>query len=110
MATFEFRSYTLDLAIAGQQFQINCVPELVKTLTARQAELVKLAEQLSAGEKSNSDAIELCLEVLDDLLGPAASDSIFGGRAPTLTDCSDVLRFVIGEITEFVKKQEPPEV
>ena len=109
MATFEFVDYTLDLTIAGQQFQVNCVSELVETLQGHQTNLVKLAEELSEGTKSNFDAIELCKGITDDILGPSAFGRIFAEREPTLTDCSDVLRFVIGEVGAFIGKQEPPE-
>jgi len=100
MSTFEFRNYTLDLNIAGNPFTVNCVAELVKTVQAHQEALATLAAQISDGAKTSADAIALCKEILGDILGADAFDRIFVDREPRPTDVSDVLRFVIGEITE----------
>jgi len=100
MAVFEFGDYTLELAIAGEQFTVNCVAELAETMQWHQEALVTLAGEISGGAKTSSDAVGLCKEILDDILGEGAFGRIFAERAPTLTDCTDVLRFVLGEIGE----------
>ncbi|MCL2588373.1 MAG: hypothetical protein FWD84_03085 [Oscillospiraceae bacterium] len=110
MSTFTFKNYTLDLTIAGALFQVNCVAELADKVAAHQMNLTGLAAQISEGTKTGGDAVELCKEITDDILGDDAFDSIFTEKEPTLTDCADVLQFVIGEITEFVRNEKPPEV
>ena len=102
--------YTLDLTIAGEHFQVNCVFDLMESLQAHQINLAKLVKDISGGTKRIFDAIELCKEITGDILGPFAFERIFAEREPTLTDCSDMLRFVIEEITKFVQKQKPAEV
>ena len=106
MSGFEFGDYSLELNVAGERFTVNCVAELADTMQAHQVNLVGLVEQLSGGTKTSADAIALCAEIIDDMLGAAAFERIFADREPTLTDCSDVLRFVIGEITEKVRQTQ----
>ena len=105
MKTFEFKDYTLDLSVAEQEFQVHCDLDLAEKIQPHHKALVKLGEQILAEEKTSADAIVLCEEILDDILGDGAFDRIFVDREPTLTDVSDVLRFVIGEITEFMQKK-----
>jgi len=102
MATFEFGDYTLALKIAGEPFTVNCVAELAEAAQMHQKALTQLAEEISVGTKSCFDAVGLCKTITDDILGAGAFGRIFADREPTLTDCSDVLRFVIGEIVERV--------
>jgi len=107
--TFEFRNYTLDLNIAGNPFTVNCVAELIEAVQAHQGALAQLATQISDGTKTSADAITLCKEILADILGESAFDRIFADREPTLTDVSDVLRFVIGQITERIRQGQQGE-
>jgi len=88
---------------------VNCVAELVEAIQAHQSALVALAEEIKAGTKNSFDAVTLCKEILDDILGASAFDRIFADKAPTLTDCSDVLRFVIGEITARIQRGQEEE-
>jgi len=85
-------------------FTVNCVAELAESMQTHQAALVTLAKEIKSGVKNSFDAITLCKEILDDILGELAFDRIFAGKEPSLTDCSDVLRFLIGEITERVRR------
>ena len=105
MNKFEFRNYTLDLNIAGVKFSVNCAAELMENLEAHQAELRLLADEMVAGEKTSFDAISCCKAILEDLLGETAFTRIFAGREATLTNISDVLRFVVGEITMFLQNE-----
>mgnify|MGYP000032092673 CR=1 FL=1 len=107
MPVFEFKDYNLDLTIAGNEFTVNCVAELADKVREHRDTLANLANELRAGKKTSADAIDLCREIIDDILGDSAFDSIFKGRTPTVTDCSDVLLFTIGAITDQFKKQTP---
>lgn len=107
MPVFEFRDYTLALTIAGNDFNVNCVSELADKVQGHKKTLSELAGQITAGEKTSDDAVDVCRQITDDILGAGAFESVFKGRTPTVTDCSDVLLFVVGEITEQFKKQNP---
>ena len=104
MSTFEFKDYTLALTIADKQFVVNCVAELVENMQVHQDALVELSAHINEGSKNSFDAVTLCKEILDDILGENAFAHIFADKEPTLTDCSDVLKFVIGEIAEFMQQ------
>ena len=108
MKTFEFKNYTLDLKIAGASFQIDCTSELADKMQAHKTALESLMEQMQAEEKDSADAVELCREILNDTLGAEAFERIFAERRPTLTDCSDVLQFVVGEVVTFTKQGVKP--
>jgi len=105
MSTFEFKDYHLALTIAGKPFTVNCVAELVETMQVHQDALVELAAHINEGIKNSFDAVTLCKEILDDILGEHAFADIFTDKEPTLTDCSDVLKFVIEEITKFMQQE-----
>lgn len=106
MLIFEFNDYALDLSIAGNEFRINCTAELGDKAQKHKDALSALAVELRDGKKTPDDAIDLCREIIDDLLGEAAFGTIFERRTPNVTDCSDVLLFTIGAITEQFKQQK----
>ena len=107
MPTFEFKNYFLDLKIAGNDYRVNCVTELADKVRANKEKLAELTKQINAGTKTGDDAIVACQEIIDDILGAGAVKNIFRGRKATMTDCSDVLLFIVGEMTEQYKKQNP---
>ena len=107
MKTFEFKDRNLDLTIAGQHFRVNCVSEIADKIRDHQPTLATLGEGIRAGTKTNDDAVEICQEITDEILGSGAFETIFQGRTPTVTDCSDVLNFTIGALTEHFKSVQP---
>ena len=104
MPTFEFKDHRLDLTIAGNAFTVNCITDLADKSRRHRDTLVKLGAEIAEGRKTNDDAINACEEITDDILGAGAFAAIFKGRTPNVTDCSDVLLFVMREITEYFKK------
>jgi len=104
MLTFEFRDRVLDLNISGNDFKVNCDNELRDRAQKYHAAFSKMSGQLSKGEKTDDDFITLCKETVNDLLGTGAFNDIIKNRTPNVMDCSDLLMFIISEITEFFKK------
>jgi len=105
MAVFDFNDYVLELTIAGNDFKVNCTAEMGDKVAEHGKSFAKLAEEIKAGNKMAAHVVSMCREVTDDILGAGAFKAIFKGRTPNVMDCSDVLKFVMGEMTERYKKQ-----
>jgi len=109
MPVFEFRDRVLDLNISGNIFKVNCDDELREKAQKYHAAFSKMSGQLSKGEKTDDDFITLCRKSVDDFLRLNAFADIFMNRIPTVMDCSDLLLFIISEITAFYKANITPE-
>jgi len=105
MAVFNFNDYVLELTIAGNDFKVNCTAEVGAKFAEHGKSFAKLAEEINAGNKMAAHVVSMCRKVTDDILGAGAFEAIFKGRTPNVTDCSDVLKFVMGEMTEQYKKR-----
>jgi hypothetical protein len=101
MAKFEFRSRKLGLDIAGNHFEIEVSTDIGDIMAEFSREGFALIPALKSGEKTIEDAVEYCRSAIDRILGEGSVDIIFKDRKIDITDLSDVILFITGEIQKF---------
>lgn len=105
MKKFEFASNTVDLDIAGNEFHIDLTENLLSEIGNIKTEA---AEQLSKLKTTDGNIISVYSfleEKINRLLGDNAAESIFKDRRVNLFDLTDVLNFVIVEISNAINKK-----
>lgn len=100
MGKFQFKNYTRTLEFPGCEFTVECNSDLGDSIYATRSEYDALVEKYQRGEVDKAALVAFVKETTDKILGDGATDKIFAGRTITLTDASDVLVFIITEITE----------
>lgn len=58
--------------------------------------------KLNKLEKELEQAIQLCVDVIDDVLGKGATKKIFKDRAINFLDAIEVAGFALNEITDYM--------
>lgn len=98
---FEFVNYDVDVEIAGQKFTFDCSSETGDYLKECSSELMNLAKQIEAGEKTVEDAIQYGVSMVDRLLGEGAAEKLFSGRKKRLSDITDLCVWLTEVATKF---------
>lgn len=106
MKTFNFKSRDFQLNIAGSEFTVVCDDGFRERMSIFQSESIALADQVHEGKKTNKDAIELCVRIIDFALGQGAVEKIFNDRSVNLSDFSDIILFIADEVKSFTEKHQ----
>lgn len=112
---FEFRNNELELDIAGEIFKIDVFePTLSRRINAHGKRLKEKGEHLTKRleegladaelEKELKGSIQLCVEVIDDVLGEGACKKIFKDKPINFLDAVDVANFVFTETNSYIEK------
>ena len=97
MQRFDFKD-TVRVNIAGLEYTLQADEVLRDYLGEAEKELAAMAEAVQRSEKTEGDALSLCRMVLDEILGFAATASIFQGRRQNIADYADIILFLGAEI------------
>lgn len=98
---FQFTNYDVPVEIAGHEFTLNCSTDTGDYLKGAAANLRKIADQITTGEKTGDDALEYGCEIIDHLLGDGASGQILSGRTSKISDVTDVCMFLTEVAAKF---------
>jgi len=114
---FERNKNRLELEIEGNQFELAILdPVWLKNFEDSRAKILKASEGLT-DIKANPDAtmgdltekiqeaIELCVLVLDSLLGEGATKKIFKDNPITFLDIVDVIHFVFEKGDDYLQNK-----
>ena len=101
---FEFKDSTLGLNLSGKKFNI-CVNEKLFVLCGKiRREAAERLEVLYGGGAGAEDAVSGVCDFLeksiDDILGGGATAEIFGAREMTVIPLTDLLVYIVDEITK----------
>ena len=101
---FEFKDSMLGLNLSGKKFNI-CVNEKLFVLCGKiRREAAKRLEVLYGGGAGAEDAVSGVCDFLensiDDILGGGAAAEIFGAREMTVIPLTDLLVYIVDEITK----------
>lgn len=101
---FEFKDSMLGLNLSGKKFNI-CVNEKLFVLCGKiRREATKRLEVLYGGGAGAEDAVSGVCDFLensiDDILGGGAAAEIFGAREMTVIPLTDLLVYIVDEITK----------
>jgi len=108
MPNFEFRNYTLDFTIEGRTYAVKCDTGLSEKILRYQNKVNEIIGQVKNEEKSAADVMDLCKDIADAILGDGAYADIFSTRIPNVTDCTDLVLFLLAELTNYYKKDGRP--
>lgn len=111
---FEFKDNVLKLDIAGNIFEVDVFePTLSRRINKHKIRLGEkgghLTKKSDEGlyvkelEKELEESIQLCVGVIDDILGEGACEKIFKDRAVNFLDAIDVANFVFAEIDNYIQ-------
>lgn len=114
---FEFNKRNeLELDIAGEKFTVNVMdPNWLKKHEAKRVKIEEMGQRLrKLGEneaanvneldKLMEEAIILCAETIDVLLGEKATERIFKDREIKFLDIVDVVHFIFNEASEHLER------
>lgn len=101
---FEFKDSMLGLNLSGKKFNI-CVNEKLFVLCGKiRREAAERLEVLYGGGAGAEDAVSGVCDFLensiDDILGGGAAAEIFGAREMTVIPLTDLLVYIVDEITK----------
>lgn len=101
---FEFKDSMLGLNLSGKKFNI-CVNEKLFVLCGKiRREAAERLEVLYGGGAGTEDAVSGVCDFLensiDDILGGGAAAEIFGAREMTVIPLTDLLVYIVDEITK----------
>ena len=101
---FEFKDSMLGLNLSGKKFNI-CVNEKLFVLCGNiRREAAERLEVLYGGGAGAEDAVSGVCDFLensiDDILGGGAAAEIFGAREMTVIPLTDLLVYIVDEITK----------
>lgn len=105
MGRFEFRKNIIILDIEGKLYEVPGDVEFLKTVVDSCNKMSARAEELKDSEKDLSQAADLVLDTLEEILSAEAVDSIFAEREPDFYDCIDLCNFITAEIEAYHEKK-----
>lgn len=103
---FEFKSNAVDLDICGEKFLIELTADIIGEINDIRTEAAKQLEILSDGNvDATKKIVEACAYLekeINALLGEDAARRIFKNRRVNLFDLTDVLNFVMSQISAAI--------
>lgn len=101
---FEFKDSTLGLNLSGKRFNVRVNEKLFVLCGKIRREAAERLEVLYGGGAGAEDAVSGVCDFLensiDDILGGGAAAEIFGAREMTVIPLTDLLVYIVDEITK----------
>jgi hypothetical protein len=108
MAKFELKKNSVALEICGTQFEVNLTNEVIlacDSLKNNAAELLPKLKQSGNAAEILEETYTLLANGIDDVLGTGSVSKIFGDKAITLLDLTDIIIFIRNEINAAFQKK-----
>lgn len=109
---FQFNDNTIHLDIAGNKFDIDYTPTLIKEAKEFSKKALEQVEKLNAKEENQEEYEKIIFETTDMLkdtikfiCGEDAIEKIFKGRKENFYDLIDVINYILDSFSKFKEKQ-----
>lgn len=100
MGKFQFADNVVNLDFDGVKLQLSYDQTTTDLLQKKGLEMADFAKDMETAADVDK-AVDLMLDILDDVLGDGAADAIFAHREPSLYDCLDVFKYIMDEVASY---------
>ena len=104
MERFDFRRTGIEIDIAGTVYKIEPTAELTQMVLKYQDKWLETFSEQNKDNARDDIVIGECANIIDDILGLGEFETIFTGREINVTDCCDLVVFILGNITSYYGK------
>ena len=108
---FQFRDNAIHLDIAGEKFDIEYGPEVVKKIISFQEENLdkmknsEAKKDIEEVEKAIDEMTSVLVELINTICGDGAVEKIFKSRSINYYDLIDILDYITVEINKFKEEK-----
>ena len=108
MAKFEFKNNNVELEIHGQIFSIELTNEILLNCDNISEKSRAILENLEKNKDEKNVLVQACdimVKGIEDIIGEGSVSKIFGEKAITLFDLTDILIFIRVEVATALQKK-----
>ena len=108
MSKFEFKNNNVELEINGQNFSVELTNDVLLSCDDISNEAKKVLEAFEKTDDAKDMLTQACdamVKGIEDIIGVGAVAKIFGKKAITLFDLTDIIIFVRTEVNSALQKK-----
>lgn len=108
MAKFEFKNNSVELEINGQIFSVELTNEILLSCDNISEEARAILKNLEKYKNAKIILVQACdimVEGIEGIIGKGSVSKIFGEKAITLFDLTDILLFIRTEVASALQKK-----
>lgn len=108
MAKFEFKNNNVELEINGQIFSVELTNEVLLSCDSIGEKARAILKKLDKNEDEKNVLVQACdvmVEGIEGIIGEGSVSKVFGEKAITLFDLTDILIFIRVEVAAALQKK-----